>query len=106
VYSEDHSIGVRERDQIHILGGEGYGNVIPLSLSDGAFDSYMIYFSVIISVLSFDVEIGIGAPGDYKDCAVSWENFILLLHLLNLWQRWRWWVRFGFNLRGVLLGVG
>jgi hypothetical protein len=54
------------------LGGEGYGNVKPLGLGDGAFDNYKIYFSVIILTLSLDVEIGIGALGDCKDCAMSW----------------------------------
>jgi hypothetical protein len=106
VDGEDHSISVVERDKIHILGGEGYGNVRPLGLGDGAFDSYMIYFSIIISMLSPYVEIGIGAPGDCKDCVMSWESFILLLQLLDLWHRWRWWVGCGFNLRGVLLSAG
>jgi hypothetical protein len=87
------------------LGEEGNENMRPLGLGDGAFDRYMIY-SVIISALSLGVEICIGAPGDCKDCAVSWESFILLMWLLDLWRRWRWWVGFGFNLRGVLLGVG
>jgi hypothetical protein len=82
------------------LSREGYGNVIPLGLGDEAFNSYMIYFSVIISALSLGVKIGIGAPSDYKDCDVSWESFILLLWLLDLWWSWRWWVGFGFNLRG------
>jgi hypothetical protein len=68
---------------------------------DGAFDSYMIYFSIIISVLSLGVEIGTGAPGDCKDCAMSWESFALLVGFLDLWQRWRWWVGFDFD-----LGVG
>jgi hypothetical protein len=70
----------------------------PLGLGDGAFDSYIIYFSIIISALLLGVKIGIGAPGDCKDCAVSWERFVLLLRLLDLWW-WRWWVGFGFNLR-------
>jgi hypothetical protein len=61
----------------------------------------MIYFSVIISLLSLCVEIGVGAPSDCKDCAVRWESFDLLLGLLDLWWRWRWWVGFSFD-----LGVG
>jgi hypothetical protein len=74
------------------LGRGGFGNVRPFGLGDGAFNSYMIYFSVIISLLSLGVEIGVGAPGYCKDCAVSWESFALLLGLLDLWQRWRWWL--------------
>jgi hypothetical protein len=38
---------------------------------NGAFDSYMIYFCVVISVLSLGVKIGIGALDDCKDRAVS-----------------------------------
>jgi hypothetical protein len=74
--------------------------VRPLGLGDGAFDSYMIYYFVIILALSLGVEISIGALSDCKDCAVSWESFILLLWLLDLWQMWRWWVGIGFNMRG------
>jgi hypothetical protein len=86
------------------LGGEGYGNVRPLGLGDETFDSYMIYFSVIISTLSLGVKIGIGAFDDCKDCAMSRESFILLLGFLDLWRRWKWWVDFGFDLRiGVVL---
>jgi hypothetical protein len=75
--------------------------VRPFGLGDGAFGSYMIYFSVIISALSLGVKIGIGALGDYKDCDMSWESFVLLLGFLDLWRRWRWWVGFDFD-----LGVG
>jgi hypothetical protein len=42
------------------LGREGYGNVGAFGLSDGAFDNYAIYFSVIVSTLSLGVKIGIG----------------------------------------------
>jgi hypothetical protein len=41
------------------LGGESYGNVRPFGLGDGAFDIYMIYFSIIILSLSLGVEISI-----------------------------------------------
>jgi hypothetical protein len=30
---------------------------------------------------------------------MSWKGFDLLLVLLELRQRWRWWVGFGFDLR-------
>jgi hypothetical protein len=86
------------------LGVEDYGNVRPFGLGNGAFDSYMIYFSVIISPLSLGVKIGIGASGDCKDCVMSWKGFVLLLGFLDLWQRWKWWVDFGFDLRpGIVL---
>jgi hypothetical protein len=42
-----------------MLGEEGYENVRPFGLGDEAFDSYMIYFSVIISLLSLGVKIDI-----------------------------------------------
>jgi hypothetical protein len=38
--------------------------VRPLSLGNGAFDSYMIYFSVVVSVLSLHVKVDIIAPSD------------------------------------------
>jgi hypothetical protein len=80
------------------LGGEGYGNVRPLGLGNGAFDSYVIYFFVAVSMLSFGVKVGIGSPYDCKDCAMSWEGFSLLLGFSDLWRRWRRWVGFGFDL--------
>jgi hypothetical protein len=55
-----------------------------LSLGDGAFDRYMIYFSVVVSALSLGVKVGVLASSDCKDCAVSWEGFGLLLVLLEL----------------------
>jgi hypothetical protein len=70
------------------LGGEGYGNVRPLGLGNGAFDSYMIYFSIIVSVLSLGVKVGIETFGNCEDCAMGWEGFIWLLGFLGLWQRW------------------
>jgi hypothetical protein len=63
--------------------------VRPLGLGYRAFDSYVIYFSVIVSVLSLGVKISIGDSGDCKDCATNWESFILFLGFLNLWQRQR-----------------
>jgi hypothetical protein len=89
---------------IDILGGEGYENVRPFGLGDGAFDSCMLYFSIVISTLSLGVKIDIGASGDCKDCAMSWESFILLSGFLDLWRRWKWWVGFSFDLRvGAIL---
>jgi hypothetical protein len=58
--------------------------VKPLSLGDGAFNGYMIYFFVVVSALSLGVKVGVSASGDYKDCAMSWEGFSLLLVLLEL----------------------
>jgi hypothetical protein len=81
------------------LDEEGYRNVRSFGQGDGAFSSYMIYFYIVISALSFGVEISIGASGDCKDCVMSWKSFILLLGFLDLWQRWKWWVGFGFDLR-------
>jgi hypothetical protein len=104
VDDEYHSIGVGERSYVYILGGEGYGNVRPVGLGNGAFDSYVIYFSVVVSVISLAVKVGIGAPNDCKDCAVSWEDFGLLLGFSDLWRRWRRWVGFSFDLGvGVIL---
>jgi hypothetical protein len=81
------------------LDREGYGNVRPFGLGDGAFDNDMIYFTVVIWALSLGVEIIIGAFGECKDCAMSWESFILLVGFLDLWWRWKWCVSFGFDLR-------
>jgi hypothetical protein len=37
---------------------------------------------------------------------MSWEGFGLLLVLLELWRRWRWWIGFGFDLGFLLFCVG
>jgi hypothetical protein len=92
---EDHSISVRERNYVHILGGEGYGNVGTLGLSDGAFDGYMVYFPVVISTVLLGVIIGVGTFGDCEDCAMGGDDIILFLGFLDLW----WRVGFSFNLR-------
>jgi hypothetical protein len=70
-----------------------------IGLSDGAFDDYMVYFSVVISALLLGVKTGVGTSSDCEDCAVGGEGIIFLLGFLDLWQRWRRWVGFGFNLR-------
>jgi hypothetical protein len=74
---------------------------MPSRLGNEAFDSYMIYFSVIISALSLGVKISVGASGD---CAMGWEGVVLLLGLLDLFWRWRRSVGFDFDLEvGVVL---
>jgi hypothetical protein len=70
--------------------------VRPFGLSDGAFDSYMIDFPIVICALSLGVEFGVGVSGNCEDCAVGGEGFKLLWGFLDLWQ-W-WWRRVGFCL--------
>jgi hypothetical protein len=60
----------------------------PFGLCDGAFDSYMIYFPVVVSVLSFGVNISVGTFGNCEDCAVGGEGFWPLRGFLDLWRRW------------------
>jgi hypothetical protein len=57
--------------------------VRPLGLSDGAFDGYMVYFSVVIYALSLSVKIGVGSSGDCEDCGMSGKGVVLLLGFLN-----------------------
>jgi hypothetical protein len=77
--------------------------VRPLGLGNGAFDNYVIYFSVIVATLSFGAKVGIRTSVDYKDCGMSWECFILLLGFLGLWRRWGWWIGFIFDLGVIVL---
>jgi hypothetical protein len=74
--------------------------VRPLGLGNGALDSYMIYFSVIVLALLLGVKVGIGTSGDCKDCDMGWKGFIWLLGFLGLWWRWGWgwWIGFIFYL--------
>jgi hypothetical protein len=58
----------------------------------------VIYFPVVVSALLLGFEVGIGAFGDYKDYAMSWESLILLLGFLDLLWRWGWWIDFCFDL--------
>jgi hypothetical protein len=74
-----------------------------LGLSNGAFDNYMIYFSVIVSALSLGFKVGIGASDDRKVYTMSWESFVLLLGFLNLWQGCGYWIGFTFDLGVVVL---
>jgi hypothetical protein len=74
----------------------------PFDLSDGAFDNYVVYFSVVISALPISVKICIGTSSNCEVCAMGGEGISLLRGLLDLRRRWwRWWTGFGFD-----LGVG
>jgi hypothetical protein len=65
----------------------------------------MIYFSIIVSALLLGVEVGIRNSENYKDCAISWEGFALLLGFLGVrWRLW-WWIVFVFYL-GLLFCTG
>jgi hypothetical protein len=84
------------------LGREVYVNIRPLGLGNGAFDNYVIYFSIIVPVMSLGVKIGIGTFGNCKDCVMGWEGFVWLLGFLGLWRRWGLWIGFIFYL-GVIV---
>jgi hypothetical protein len=43
----------------------------------------MIYFYIVISALSFGVEISIGASGDCKDCVMSWKKLHFVAGILG-----------------------
>jgi hypothetical protein len=72
--------------------------VRPLGLGNGAFDSYVIYFSIIVSTLPLGVKVCIRTSDNCKDCVMSWEGFALLLGFLVLWRRLWWWIGFVFYL--------
>jgi hypothetical protein len=72
-------------------------------MGNGTFNNYVIYFSVIVLVLSLGVKVGIGTFGNYKYCAMGWECFIWLLGFLGLWRRWGWWIGFIFDLGVIVL---
>jgi hypothetical protein len=59
--------------------------VRPLGLGNGAFDCYVIYFSIIVLMLLLGVKVGIGTSGNCEDCAMGWEGFVWLLGFLGLW---------------------
>jgi hypothetical protein len=75
--------------------------VRPFGLGDRTFDDDVIDLPVVIMMLPLGIEVGIRTSGDSEDCVVGGESYILLLGFLDLWQRWRWSVGFGFD-----LGVG
>jgi hypothetical protein len=76
----------------------------PFGLCNGTFDGDVINLPVIITTLSLDVEVGIGTSCNYKDCAVCGESVSFLWRFLDL--RWRWWIGFGFDLRGGVVWHG
>jgi hypothetical protein len=55
----------------------------PFGLGDGAFDSYMIDLSVIISLLPLGVNISVGTFSDCEDCVVGRESIKLLWMFLD-----------------------
>jgi hypothetical protein len=100
-----HGVGVGERGQIDVIDGEGYGDVRPFGLCDWTFNGHMIYFPIVIPMLSLAFKVCARIPGDGEDCPMGWEAFVLRLGLLDLPQRWRWWVVFNLNL-GLLFCFG
>jgi hypothetical protein len=77
--------------------------MIPLGLGNGAFDNYVVYFSIIVSALPLGVEVCIGISSNCKNCVMSWEGFALLLGFLGLWRRLWWWIGFVFDLGVIVL---
>jgi hypothetical protein len=47
-------------------------------LGNWAFDNYVIYFSIVVSVLSLGVKVGVRTTSNYEDYAVSRECIRLL----------------------------
>jgi hypothetical protein len=78
--------------------------VEPFGLRNGTFNGDVINLSVIIMTLSLGVEVSVGTSGNYKDCVMCGKSVILLQRFLDL--RWRWWIGFGFNLRGGVVWHG
>jgi hypothetical protein len=58
--------------------------VVPFGFSNRTFDGYMIDLSVIVSLLPFIVEVGVGASGDGEDCAMGGKVVGLLRRLSDL----------------------
>jgi hypothetical protein len=67
----------------------------------------MVYFPVVIPMLSLAFEVCAGTPGNGEDCPMGWECFVLQLEFLDLRRRWRWRVVFNLNLGiDILLWIG
>jgi hypothetical protein len=105
--SDYHGVGVGERGQIDVIGGEGYGDVRPFFFCDWTFDIHMVYFPVVIPTLLLAFEVCARTLGNGEDCPMGWEGFVLQLGFLDLRRRWRWWVVFNLNLGvAILLWIG
>jgi hypothetical protein len=74
-----HGLGVGERGEIEVVGGEGYGDGRPFGLCDWTFDNHMVYFPILIPTFSLAFVVCARTPGDGEDCPMGWECFILLL---------------------------
>jgi hypothetical protein len=72
-----HGVGMGEKGQIDIFGGEGYGYVRPFGLCDCTFDNHVVYFPVVIPTLSLAFELYAGTPANGEDSPTGWEGFIL-----------------------------
>jgi hypothetical protein len=58
--------------------------VRPFGLGNGVFNNYVVYFSVVVSALSFGVKVSVETAGNCEDCVVGGEGFGLLWRLLDL----------------------
>jgi hypothetical protein len=70
-------------------------------LSDGTFDSNMIYLMIIVLTLSFGFKVGVLTSDNCEYGAMGGEGIRLLWRLLNLRQGWWWWVGLVFDLVSV-----
>jgi hypothetical protein len=66
----------------------------------------VINLPVIITTMSFGVEVGVGTSGDCTNCDVCGESIGLLQRFLDLRWRWRWLSGFGFDMRGGVVWHG
>jgi hypothetical protein len=56
----------------------------PFSFGDGAFDNHVIDLSIVVSLLSLIVKVGIRASGNGEDCVVGWKVVTLLQRLAEM----------------------
>jgi hypothetical protein len=62
--------------------------VRPFGLHDWAFDCHKIDLMVVLSFMSFVLEIQVGVSGDCMDGSEGWEGGALLRGFLVLWWGW------------------
>jgi hypothetical protein len=73
VCCDDHGICVWEGYEFDIGLGEGQRHARAFGLHNWAFDRHVIDLAIVLSFLSFVLEIQVGASSDCMDGSEGWE---------------------------------
>jgi hypothetical protein len=89
VRCDDNGIYAQERYEFDVGFGKGYDNVQPFGSRDWALDRNIIDLAVVLSFISLDLEIYVGASGDSVNGSKGQEIGVSLGRFYGLRRWWK-----------------